>query len=162
MWNSRVLGPRNDSESRCVILRCLMSHHSYRPNRYNLHYVHSGHGMSVDWWALGILLFEMIAGHPPFYDTNAFGIYQRVLDGHVTFSNLFTAQAKALIKALLKPDRTKRLGCTSTGGNGVRRHKWFSSTNWVALQNCQVSSRPRRIDDRSFCSPTCGQCSIDD
>lgn len=117
-----------------------MSHHSYRPNRYNLHYVHSGHGMSVDWWALGILLFEMIAGHPPFYDTNAFGIYQRVLDGHVTFSNLFTAQAKALIKALLKPDRTKRLGCTSTGGNGVRRHKWFSSTNWVALQNCQVQA----------------------
>jgi len=33
-----------------------------------------GHAKSVDWWALGILLFEMLAGYPPFYDENPFGI----------------------------------------------------------------------------------------
>ena len=33
-----------------------------------------GHGKSVDWWALGILVYEMLAGYPPFYDENPFGI----------------------------------------------------------------------------------------
>ena len=40
-----------------------------------------GHNKSVDWWALGILIFEMMAGYPPFYDENPFGIYQKILAG---------------------------------------------------------------------------------
>ena len=94
-----------------------------------------GHGKSVDWWALGILIFEMIAGYPPFYDSNPFGIYQKVLDGlhSHSFSNVFQYKAKSLCKQLLQPDRTKRLGCMQNGGEGVKRHKWFSHTNWVSV-----------------------------
>ena len=40
-----------------------------------------GHGIGVDWWALGILMFEMLCGYPPFYDENPFGIYQKILVG---------------------------------------------------------------------------------
>merc|ERR1712085_118194 len=40
-----------------------------------------GHGKSVDWWALGIIIYEMLAGYPPFYDENPFGIYQKILQG---------------------------------------------------------------------------------
>uniref|UniRef100_A0A8C0DHE3 Protein kinase X-linked n=1 Tax=Balaenoptera musculus TaxID=9771 RepID=A0A8C0DHE3_BALMU len=44
-----------------------------------------GHGRAVDWWALGILIFEMLSGFPPFFDDNAFGIYQKILAGKIDF-----------------------------------------------------------------------------
>ena len=43
-----------------------------------------GHSKGVDWWSLGILIFEMLAGYPPFLDDNPFGIYQKVLGGKVS------------------------------------------------------------------------------
>ncbi|KAM3836947.1 cAMP-dependent protein kinase catalytic subunit PRKX isoform 2-T2 [Vipera latastei] len=44
-----------------------------------------GHGRAVDWWALGILVFEMLSGFPPFFDDNPFGIYQKILAGKIDF-----------------------------------------------------------------------------
>ena len=40
-----------------------------------------GHNSSVDWWALGILIYEMLAGYPPFYAENPLGIYEKILAG---------------------------------------------------------------------------------
>ena len=40
-----------------------------------------GHGKAVDWWALGVLTYEMLAGYPPFYDETQFQIYQKILLG---------------------------------------------------------------------------------
>ncbi len=54
-----------------------------------------GHGKAVDWWALGILIFEMLAGYPPFYDENPFGIYQKILAGKIDFPKHFDVNAKA-------------------------------------------------------------------
>mmetsp|Transcript_46498 Transcript_46498/g.129587 ORF Transcript_46498/g.129587 Transcript_46498/m.129587 type:complete len:395 (-) Transcript_46498:138-1322(-) len=119
-----------------------------------------GHGKSVDWWALGILLFEMIAGYPPFYDTNPFGIYQKVLDGlhSHSFTNVFTYKAKDLCKRLLIADRTKRLGCMKAAGEGVKGHKWFTNTNWDELYH--TNAQPPHIptmagDDDTSCYDTC-------
>ena len=41
----------------------------------------SGHNHGVDWWALGVLLFEMLAGFPPFYDNNVYEIYRKITLG---------------------------------------------------------------------------------
>ncbi|KAF8948556.1 hypothetical protein BGZ52_006786, partial [Haplosporangium bisporale] len=69
-----------------------------------------GHGKAVDWWALGILIFEMLAGYPPFFDDNPFGIYEKILAGRIYFPSHIDSAAKDLIKKLLTADRTKRLG----------------------------------------------------
>ena len=69
-----------------------------------------GHGKSVDWWALGILVYEMLAGYPPFYDENPFGIYQKILAGKLEFPRHFETHARDLIRKLLTADRTKRIG----------------------------------------------------
>ncbi len=53
-----------------------------------------GHGKAVDWWALGILIYEMLAGYPPFYDENPFGIYQKILAGKIEFPRHFDPNAK--------------------------------------------------------------------
>jgi serine/threonine protein kinase len=42
-----------------------------------------GHNKGVDWWAIGILIYEMLAGFPPFYDENPYGIYQKILAGKI-------------------------------------------------------------------------------
>ena len=69
-----------------------------------------GHGKAVDWWALGILIYEMLAGYPPFYDENPFGIYQKILAGKLEFPRHFETHARDLIRKLLTADRTKRIG----------------------------------------------------
>ncbi|KAI8641702.1 camp-dependent protein kinase 9 [Parasitella parasitica] len=92
-----------------------------------------GHGKAVDWWALGILIFEMLAGYPPFFDDNSFGIYEKILMGKVQFTPHFDPLAKDLLKRLLVSDRTRRLGNLKGGSEDVKRHKWFRGVDWVGL-----------------------------
>ncbi|KAI8427675.1 hypothetical protein MSG28_002139 [Choristoneura fumiferana] len=81
-----------------------------------------GHNKAVDWWALGVLIYEMLVGYPPFYDENPFGIYEKILNGRVEWPRHLDPIAKDVIKKLLVQDRTKRLGnmkaavvtCTTT------------------------------------------------
>mmetsp|Transcript_39419 Transcript_39419/g.109647 ORF Transcript_39419/g.109647 Transcript_39419/m.109647 type:complete len:364 (-) Transcript_39419:79-1170(-) len=102
-----------------------------------------GHGRAVDWWALGILIFEMLAGYPPFYDENPFGIYQKVLAGRVDFPRHLDVKAKDLIKRLLTHDRAKRFGCLKNGAEDIQKHKWYKGTDWDLLVNRKV--RPQFI-----------------
>lgn len=97
-----------------------------------------GHNYSVDWWALGVLIFEMLAGYPPFYDENPFGIYQKILAGKIEFPRQFDSKAKDLIKRLLTADRTKRLGCLKNGAEDIKKHKWFGKMDWNAVYNCTI------------------------
>ncbi|KAM9967570.1 hypothetical protein ACTFIW_001654 [Dictyostelium discoideum] len=92
-----------------------------------------GHGKAVDWWALGILIFEMLAGYPPFYDDDTFAIYNKILAGRITFPLGFDVDAKDLIKRLLTADRTRRLGALRDGALDVKNHRWFSDINWERL-----------------------------
>ena len=49
----------------------------------------AGHGKPVDWWTLGILIYEMIVGYPPFLDDDPLGIYQKILSGKYVFPKFF-------------------------------------------------------------------------
>ena len=82
-----------------------------------------GHNKGVDWWALGILIYEMLAGYPPFFDENPFVIYEKILAGNIKWPRLLDAAAKDLIEKLLVQDRTKRLGCMREGAVDVQNHK---------------------------------------
>jgi serine/threonine protein kinase len=93
-----------------------------------------GHNMGVDWWAVGILIFEMLAGYPPYYDDNPFGIYQQVLEQDPQFpQGEFKGSAKSLIKKLLHKDATKRLGCLFGGARDVKGHKWYAEIDFEKL-----------------------------
>lgn len=99
-----------------------------------------GHGKSVDWWALGVLIYEMLAGYPPFFDENPFGIYQKILAGKVDYPRHFDAKARDLIKRLLTADRTKRLGCLKNESEDVSRHKYFGKIDWSAMYNEELAA----------------------
>ncbi|ENN77171.1 hypothetical protein D910_10447 [Dendroctonus ponderosae] len=89
-----------------------------------------GHNKAVDWWALGVLIYEMLAGYPPFYDDNPFGIYEKILSGKIEWAKHIDPIAKDIIKKLLVQDRTKRLGNMKSGAEDVRRHRWFKGVDW--------------------------------
>ncbi|XP_030057936.1 cAMP-dependent protein kinase catalytic subunit PRKX isoform X1 [Microcaecilia unicolor] len=89
-----------------------------------------GYGRAVDWWALGILIFEMLSGFPPFFDDNPFGIYQKILAGKIEFPRHLDIYVKDLIKRLLVVDRTRRLGNMKNGAEDVKKHRWFRTIDW--------------------------------
>ncbi|XP_021942066.1 protein kinase DC2 [Zootermopsis nevadensis] len=89
-----------------------------------------GHNKAVDWWALGVLIYEMLAGYPPFFDDNPFGIYEKILAGKIEWPRHLDPVAKDLIKKLLVQDRTKRLGNMKNGPEDVKRHRWFKGMEW--------------------------------
>ncbi|KAJ1834430.1 cAMP-dependent protein kinase catalytic subunit [Coemansia sp. RSA 2711] len=96
-----------------------------------------GHGKAVDWWALGILIFEMLAGYPPFYDDNPFGIYEKILEGKLVFPGFFAPAAKDLIQRLLTAEVGKRLGNLQGEGRDVKEHPWFAMIDWdVLVRRC--------------------------
>ena len=99
-----------------------------------------GHGKGVDWWALGILIFEMLAGYPPFFDENPFGIYQKILAGKIDFPRHFDIQAKDLVRKLLSADRTKRIGNLKNGAEDIKKHKWYKGFDWNLLYGYQYRS----------------------
>jgi len=88
-----------------------------------------GYGKSVDWWALGILIFEMLSGYPPFYDNEPVGIYKKIIAGIIEFPRFFDVKAKDLIRKLLNPEISFRLG-VNDDGDSVKKHKWFRGVDW--------------------------------
>ena len=92
--------------------------------------LNKGHSKPVDWWALGIFIYELLAGIDPFSDDDPMAIYSKILKGKVRFPRNFDKHAKSLVKSLLQPEPTNRIGNLKNGVNEIKTHKWFEDTDW--------------------------------
>jgi cGMP-dependent protein kinase len=92
-----------------------------------------GHGKPVDWWTLGVLVYEMLASFPPFFDDEPIETYRKIIRGRVKFPRYFTPESRELIRGLLKNKQTKRLGILKGGAQRIRKHPWFKGFDWDAL-----------------------------
>eukprot|EP01066_Platyproteum_vivax_P014325 Platyproteum_vivax@DN6421_c0_g1_i1.p1 len=95
--------------------------------------LNKGHGKAVDWWTLGILIYEMIVGYPPFVDEDPMGIYQKILSGKIVFPKFFDRNLKLLVKKLLTADLGKRFGNLKNGVDDIKTSKWFVGLSWHDL-----------------------------
>merc|ERR1712118_293872 len=102
--------------------------------------LNKGHGKPVDWWTLGILVYEMIVGYPPFVDEDPMGIYQKILSGKIVFPKFFDKNAKVLVKKLLTADPGKRFGNLKNGVDDIKGCKWFSGLSWQQLLDKEITA----------------------
>lgn len=117
-----------------------------------------GHGKAVDWWALGTLLFEMLTGLPPFYDTNVQRMYHKILHDPLRFpkseGRQMSEEAKDMLKGLLERKISSRLG--SNGSQEIKKSKFFSpyDFNKILLKAYDTEFRPpaatSQTDVRNF------------
>jgi protein kinase A/protein kinase X len=113
-----------------------------------------GHDKSVDWWAVGILTFEMLAGYPPFEDENPLKNYQKILGGRFEEPRHFEVKVKDIVRRLLALDPSKRLGCLKAGANDIKNHKWYKDVDWDLALNRGLAPpfvpRVKAADDTSM------------
>jgi len=106
----------------------------------------TGHTNAVDWWTLGILIFELMSGHPPFESAYPMQIYAKVTKGigKVAFPSVMKGHCKNLVENLLKNDPSDRLAMRKGGVANVKSHPWFEDMDWDRLERmeCQVPYKP--------------------
>lgn len=102
--------------------------------------LNEGHDLAVDYWALGVLIFEMVVGAPPFYAEDPMEVYEKILGGNPAMPTFFTRNLSDLIKKLLRSQQGKRLGNTRGGTAAVIKHKWFSSFDWTGLETAEMKA----------------------
>jgi len=92
-----------------------------------------GHSKPVDWWSLGILLYEMLVGLPPFYSENMNEMYELILNSPLKFPSFVPSDAQSLLKGLLEKNPEKRLGSGSGDYKEIQKHAFFSNIDWDKL-----------------------------
>ncbi|XP_039349239.1 3-phosphoinositide-dependent protein kinase 1 isoform X5 [Mauremys reevesii] len=91
---------------------------------------------SSDLWALGCIIYQLVAGLPPFRAGNEYLIFQKIIKLEYDFPEKFFPKAKDLVEKLLVLDATKRLGCEEMGGYGpLKAHPFFESITWENLHH---------------------------
>ena len=76
----------------------------------------------------------MLASYPPFYDEDPMKTYAKIMQGQLTFPMHFSKPAVDLIKKLLNPKPTKRLGVITGGAKLIKEHTWFNGFDWIGFE----------------------------
>ncbi|KAI5465600.1 kinase-like domain-containing protein [Mariannaea sp. PMI_226] len=100
-----------------------------------------GYNKSVDWWSLGILIYEMLCGYTPFWDSGSpMKIYENILKGKVKYPAYVNPDAQNLLERLITADLTKRLGNLYGGPQDVKNHPWFAEVTWDRLARKDIDA----------------------
>jgi serine/threonine protein kinase len=106
-----------------------------------------GHGKGVDWWCLGILIYEIIVTHSPFFGKGSImDLYQRIIMGEYRIPSKVDPAAVNIISGLLQGKPHQRLGVVQGGASKIKSHAFFDSIDWTALHNRKLT--PPHIPDK--------------
>nr|CAH8838031.1 unnamed protein product [Trichobilharzia regenti] len=115
------------------------------------------YGFSVDWWALGVLMYEMMAGAPPFEGDTEQDLFNAISYEEVTYPPNLHPDAVDILSKFLVKSPARRLGCVVADGGelAIQRHPFFKEIDWQILEERRVRPpfRPKvrsRIDTSNF------------
>jgi serine/threonine protein kinase len=110
-----------------------------------------GHGKAVDWYLLGVLLYEMLTGETPYYDKNKNTLFYNIEHGNLTFPNYVSNNAKNLLTGLLQKDPKKRLGGGSRDAEEIKEHIFFEDVDWNKVYEKKIiPPKAMKINNNMF------------
>jgi len=172
----RDLKPKNiliDKEGKIKLIDFGLSHIGFSDRQINVqveeqtalgspHYIApeiilmKPHSYTVDYWSLGILMYEFLYGMPPFNGHNYEEIFAKILKGNVVFpdNDCVSNECKELIKSLLTHDPEQRIGNNSI--YEIINHQWFEKVGWDNLMSAEAPFIPKLVDyaDTSYFNET--------
>uniref|UniRef100_A0A8C4UEX3 non-specific serine/threonine protein kinase n=2 Tax=Falco TaxID=8952 RepID=A0A8C4UEX3_FALTI len=113
------------------------------------------YGRAVDWWGLGVVMYEMMCGRLPFYNQDHERLFELILMEEIRFPRTLSPEAKSLLAGLLKKDPKQRLGGGPNDAKEVMEHRFFAPINWqdVVQKKLVPPFKPQvtsEIDTRYF------------
>jgi len=111
-----------------------------------------GHGKAVDYWAFGVLFYEMLNGHSPFEAEDHLATYQKILDGAVNYPPKMDPEAVDLISKLLQKDITRRYGNLRDGCKDIKEHAFYArhGFDWNNFAQRGAAFNPPKFDPSKY------------
>uniref|UniRef100_A0A8C2V3I0 non-specific serine/threonine protein kinase n=1 Tax=Chinchilla lanigera TaxID=34839 RepID=A0A8C2V3I0_CHILA len=97
------------------------------------------YGRAVDWWGLGVVMYEMMCGRLPFYNQDHEKLFELILMEEIRFPRTLGPEAKSLLSGLLKKDPKQRLGGGSEDAKEIMQHRFFASIVWQDVYEKKLS-----------------------
>ncbi|KAG7454903.1 hypothetical protein JOB18_003531 [Solea senegalensis] len=88
------------------------------------------YGRAVDWWGLGVVMYEMMCGRLPFYNKDHEKLFELILMEEIRFPRTLGPEARSLLSGLLKKEPMQRLGGGPDDAKEIMQHKFFAGIEW--------------------------------
>jgi ankyrin repeat protein/tRNA A-37 threonylcarbamoyl transferase component Bud32 len=98
-----------------------------------------GHGKSVDWYLLGVLLYEMLFGKTPYFSESKEELFHNIKSGKLKISRNLSPEAIDILKCLLNRNPNKRLGAGKGGSEEIKSHPFFKEIDWELWMRRELS-----------------------
>ncbi|KAJ2459163.1 Serine/threonine kinase [Coemansia sp. RSA 2424] len=96
------------------------------------------YGRAVDWWAFGVLIYEMILGTSPFHGEDENEIFDSILEDEILYPVRMSRDSVFICQALLEKDPSKRLGSGPSDAEDIMKHSFFTGINWDDVLNKKI------------------------
>lgn len=96
------------------------------------------YGRAVDWWGVGVVMYEMMCGHLPFYNRNHEVLFELILHEEIRLPSNLSSSAKDILSKILIKDPLKRLGGGERDGYEVMEHPFFYNIDWKKLYDREI------------------------
>ena len=109
-----------------------------------------GHGKAVDWYLLGVLLYEMLVGITPFFTNRKEDIFHNIEFGELKIPEFIREDTASLLRGLLQKDPWKRLGGGIKDAAEIKQHPYFKDVNWDDVYNKRIRPPPVNVFTRNI------------
>lgn len=93
----------------------------------------SNYTRAVDWWGLGVLIYEMLVGESPFPGDDEEEVFDSIVNDDVRYPRFLSPESVSIIQKLLQKNPERRLGAGEEDAQEVKRHRFFQGIDWEAL-----------------------------